>query len=160
LLGEEIATKRIVVTLMSAWLAMLPAYAQGANKLRVLAAPGVVKNKPKDWRNNLSVAGSKLVLSCPKCLPIQAVITPKAEVVALRYGQNAYHHWAAGIVTGIFSLGIGAIVGFWPHHQHFFSVDLKSGRVEQFPGRTFCGNSGLSPGPLRNVRFTPMLGTG
>jgi hypothetical protein len=47
----------------------------------------------------------------------------------LRYGQNAYHHWVSGVVTGIFSLGIGLIVGLMPHHQHYFSVDLKSGKV-------------------------------
>lgn len=34
-----------------------------------------------------------------------------------------------GIVTGVFSLGVGAIVGFMPHHQHFFSIDLKNGKA-------------------------------
>jgi|SRR5690242_2868495 len=43
--------------------------------------------------------------------------------------KNAYHHWVSGIVTGVFSLGVGAIVGLMPHHEHFYSVDLKDGKV-------------------------------
>ncbi|MGH9489838.1 MAG: hypothetical protein ACRD17_04965 [Terriglobales bacterium] len=109
--------------------AFAPLLAQSANKLRVLAAPGVTQLKPKDWHNSLAVAASSLVLDCPKCAPIQAVSIPQSEIAGLRYGQNAYHHWVSGVVTGIFSLGIGAIVGFMPHHQHFFSIDLKDGKV-------------------------------
>lgn len=108
---------------------LIPVYAQSASKLRVLAAPGVMRSQPKDWHNSLAVAGSDLVLTCPKCSPVQAVTIAKDQIAALRYGQNAYHHWVSGIVTGVFSLGIGAIVGFMPHHQHFFSVDLKDGKV-------------------------------
>jgi hypothetical protein len=57
------------------------------------------------------------------------VNVPKEDIEAVRYGQNAYHHWVAGLVTGIVSLGAGAIVGFMPHHQHFFSVDMKEGKA-------------------------------
>ena len=110
-------------------MAALPAYPQAANKLRVLGAPGVTQTKPKDWHNSLSVSGNDLRLSCPKCSPIQVVDIQKAEISDLRYGQNAYHHWVSGIVTGVFSLGVGAIVGLMPHHQHFYSVDLKNGKV-------------------------------
>lgn len=98
-------------------------------KLRVLAAPGVTQSNQKDWHNTLSASTTALTLDCRKCSPIQAVTIPIAQIATLRYGQNAYHHWVAGIVTGVFSLGIGAIVGFMPHHQHFFSVDLKDGKV-------------------------------
>lgn len=51
------------------------------------------------------------------------------NIATLRYGGNAYHHWVAGIVSGVFSLGIGLIVGLMPHHQHYFSIDTKDGKV-------------------------------
>lgn len=122
--------KKIAVVAMSLWLAVLPGYALTAKKLRVLAAPGINQNQdPNNWHNTLGVSGNDLVLTCTKCLPIQTVSILKPDIAEVRYGQNAYHHWAAGIVTGIFSLGIGAIVGFMPHHQHFFSVDLKNGKA-------------------------------
>ena len=114
-----------LVVFIFAW----PLYSQTATKLRVVSAPGVTEANPKDWHNSLSAANDKLTLSCPKCSPIQSVTVPKAEISALRYGQNAYHHWASGIVTGVFSLGVGLIVGAMPHHQHFFSIDLKNGKV-------------------------------
>ena len=121
---------KIAVATLTLCLTVLPAYAQTAKKLRVLAAPGINQNtQPKNWHNTLSISGNNLVLTCPKCTPIQTVKIPKAEIKEIRYGQNAYHHWAAGIVTGIFSLGIGAIVGFMPHHQHFYSIDLKDGKA-------------------------------
>ena len=121
--------KRILAFLAVFCISVWPAYSQAATKLRVLTAPGVNETKPKDWHNTLSIANKKLMLSCPKCSPIQVVTVPKDEVSELRYGQNAYHHWVSGIVTGVFSLGVGAIVGLMPHHQHFFSVDLKDGKV-------------------------------
>lgn len=122
--------QKIVTAVLALCLTTLPVYAQTANKLRVLGAPGINENsQPKNWHNTLGVSGNNLVLSCLKCIPIQTVSVPKAEISEVRYGQNAYHHWAAGIVTGIFSLGIGAIVGFMPHHQHFYSIDLKNGKA-------------------------------
>ena len=105
------------------------AFAQTATKLRVLAAPGVTQNDTKDWHNTLAPDGNTLKLTCPKCQPQQTLSTPADQIASLRYGDNAYHHWATGAVTALFTLGIGAIVGFMPHHQHFFSIDLKSGRV-------------------------------
>lgn len=107
----------------------LPGFAQAAKKLRVLAAPGVSSLNPKSWHNSLAVSRNDLVLTCPKCAPIQTISITKDQVSALRYGQNAYHHWVSGVVTGFFTVGIGAIVGFMPHHQHFFSVDLKTGQA-------------------------------
>lgn len=122
--------KKVAAVTLALCLSTLPVYGQTARKLRVLAAPGINQNpQPKNWHNTLGIAGSNLVLTCPKCTPIQTVTVPKAEIAEVRYGQNAYHHWAAGIVTGIFSLGIGAIVGFMPHHQHFYSIDLKDGKA-------------------------------
>lgn len=105
------------------------ASAQAIKKVRVLTAPGVATTKPKDWHNTLGISGKDLVLHCPKCTPIKTVSLTAKEIGTLRYGQNAYHHWIAGAVTGFFTLGIGAIVGFWPHHQDFFSIDLKDGKV-------------------------------
>jgi hypothetical protein len=121
--------KGTLVLFAAICMASLPAYPQSANKLRVLTAPGVNETAPKDWHNTLAVSGKTLTLDCRKCPPIQAVSVKQADVAALRYGQNAYHHWASGIVTGVFSLGVGLIVGAMPHHQHFFSVDLKDGKV-------------------------------
>lgn len=110
---------------MVAW----PAYPQSEDKLRVLVAPGVTKTDPKDWHNSLAISGETLTLTCPKCSPIQAITIPKSDIAALHYGQNAYHHWVSGIVTGVASLGVGLIVGAMPHHQHFFSVDTKDGKA-------------------------------
>jgi hypothetical protein len=89
----------------------------------------VTKTEPKDWHNSLGISGQNLTLNCPKCSPIQAIAVPATDIAALRYGQNAYHHWVTGIVSGAFSLGVGLIVGLMPHHQHFFSVDTKEGKV-------------------------------
>jgi hypothetical protein len=121
--------KRTLVAVCFAGLIAMPAYSQSAQKLRVIAAPGVTKSDAKDWKNRLSVSSTDIILNCPKCTPIQNVSTPISQVASLRYGQNAYHHWVSGIVTGAFSLGIGLIVGLMPHHQHYFSIDLKDGKV-------------------------------
>jgi hypothetical protein len=121
--------KNTLILFTAIVLMVSPAYPQAANKLRVLGAPGVTQTNQDDWHNSLSVSGDLLRLDCPKCSPIQAVNIQKADISDLRYGQNAYHHWVSGIVTGVFSLGIGAIVGFMPHHQHFYSVDMKDGKV-------------------------------
>jgi hypothetical protein len=102
---------------------------QAADKLRVIAAPGLTKSDAKDWNNTLALSGQNFVLTCPKCTPIQTITVAVADVSGLRYGQNASHHWVSGIVTGAFSLGIGLIVGLMPHHQHYFSLDLKDGKV-------------------------------
>lgn len=117
----------IVVALIAMLTILSPA--QTATKLRVLAAPGITKNNPKDWHNTLAPDGNVLKLTCPKCEPTQSLSVQAASIAGLRYGNNAYHHWAVGGVTALFTLGIGAIVGFMPHHQHFFSIDLKSGKV-------------------------------
>ena len=102
---------------------------QTVTKLRVIAGPGITKSDEKDWGNSLAVSDQNIVLTCPKCSPIQSVTVSISQIADLRYGQNAYHHWVSGIVTGLFSLGIGLIVGLMPHHQHFFSIDLKDGKV-------------------------------
>ena len=102
---------------------------QTVTKLRVIAGPGITKSDEKDWDNTLAVSDPNIVLTCPKCSPIQSVTVSISQVAALRYGQNAYHHWVTGIVSSLFSLGIGLIVGLMPHHQHFFSIDLKDGKV-------------------------------
>jgi hypothetical protein len=121
--------KKVLAVLSALCIFAWPAYPQTANKLRVLTAPGAKEASPKDWHNSLAVSGDILTLHCPKCSPIQAVTVPRAEIASLRYGQNAYHHWVAGIVTGVFSLGTGLVVGLMPHHQHFFSIDLRDGGV-------------------------------
>lgn len=124
--------KKFMALLLSTTLlfgAFLPALAQDITKLRVLGAPGVTKTDPKDWHNSLSFQGKTLTLSCPKCSPINTVTMSADDIAALRYGGNAYHHWVAGIVSGVFSLGIGLIVGLMPHHQHYFSIDTKEGKV-------------------------------
>lgn len=121
--------KRFLVFVLSVYLIAAPAVPQSADKLRVIAAPGVTKSDAKDWKNTLTISGQNVVLNCPKCAPIQAITVGVADVAALRYGQNAYHHWVSGVVTGVFSLGIGLIVGLMPHHQHYFSLDLKDGKV-------------------------------
>jgi hypothetical protein len=127
---RSVRMKSALMALSALWIAVLPSYAQTAKKLRAVTAPGITENQqPKSWHNTLAVSGDNLVLTCPKCLPIQTVSVKKEEIDKLRYGQNAYHHWAAGIATGIFTLGVGAIIGFMPHHQHFFSVDLKNGKA-------------------------------
>jgi hypothetical protein len=121
--------KTFLVLLAAFCLFAAPAYPQSANKLRVLSAPGVKEAAPKNWHNSLGISGDELDLHCPKCSPIHDIEIPRAEIGTLRYGQNAYHHWVAGIVTGIFSLGTGLIVGLMPHHQHFFSIDMNDGKV-------------------------------
>lgn len=121
--------RKILFALVTLTITTAPLYAQNATKLRVIAAPGVTKAQPKNWHNSLGVSGKELVLHCPKCAPIQTVDIAEKDIAALRYGQNAYHHWVAGIVSGVFSLGVGLIVGLMPHHQHFFSVDTKEGKV-------------------------------
>jgi hypothetical protein len=96
--------KASVALVVALCLAVLPAYSQSANKLRVLTAPGVTKTDEKDWKNTLTVSGQDLVINCPKCDPIKSVTTPLSEIATLHYGQNAYHHWVAGIATGVLSL--------------------------------------------------------
>lgn len=121
--------RRILSILLAIWIIAPPVLPQSADRLRVIAAPGITKSDAKDWKNTLTVSGQNLVLNCPKCTPIQSITVAQADVGTLRYGQNAYHHWVSGVVTGVFSLGIGLIVGLMPHHQHYFSLDLKSGKV-------------------------------
>lgn len=121
--------KRTLVLLIIAYVFTPSAYSQTANKLRVLTAPGVTESKPKDWKNSLAISGDKLMLHCPQCSPVQTVAIAKTDIASLRYGQNAYHHWVSGIVTGVASLGVGLIVGAMPHHQHYFSVDTKDGKA-------------------------------
>ncbi|MGB6974461.1 MAG: hypothetical protein WBD67_07245 [Terracidiphilus sp.] len=122
--------KRFAGIAVALCLTVLPAYPQqSATKLRVVTAPGVTKLDQKDWNNTLTITGQDLVLDCKKCSPIQTVTVPVASIAALHYGQNAYHHWAAGIAAGVLSLGVGLIVGLMPHHQHFFSIDEKDGKV-------------------------------
>lgn len=110
-------------------LTVQPLCAQTADKVRVITAPGITDTDQKNWKNTLTISGQSLTLNCPKCTPIQTVTTPVSEIAALHYGQNAYHHWVAGIVTGILSLGVGLIVGLMPHHEHYFSIDQKNGKV-------------------------------
>ncbi|MGH9488763.1 MAG: hypothetical protein ACRD04_14405 [Terriglobales bacterium] len=105
------------------------AMGQTAKKLRVLAAPGVTLTKPKDWKNTIGATGDDLIVHCPRCEPVSLISIPAADIAEIQYGDNAYHHWAAGAVTGFLTLGVGAIVGFMPHHQHYYSIDLKNGRV-------------------------------
>lgn len=121
--------KKVVAVLATLWVAVWPVYSQSADKLRVLAAPGVTKTDAKDWKNTLNVSGQDLVLNCAKCSPIQSITTPVSEIALIHYGQNAYHHWVAGIATGALSLGAGLIVGLMPHHEHYFSIDRKDGKV-------------------------------
>lgn len=124
--------KTIVAVLLCATLLLapvLPVAAQDFSKLRVLGAPGITKADPKDWHNSLALQGKTLTLSCPKCSPINTVTLTAENIATLRYGGNAYHHWVAGVVTGVFTLGVGLIVGLMPHHQHYFSIDTKDGKV-------------------------------
>ena len=121
--------RRFVGVVAALGLVVSPAYSQSANKLRVLTAPGVDKTDQKDWRNTITVSGQNLVLGCPKCSPVQTVSTAVSDIATLHYGQNAYHHWVTGIATGVLSLGAGLIVGLMPHHQHYFSIDQKDGKV-------------------------------
>ena len=121
--------KKVGSLLIVASLIAAPTYSQTVRKLRVLTAPGITDTAQKDWGNTLSVSDKTLKLTCPKCSPIQSVSIAAGDIASLRYGQNAYHHWVAGIVSGVLSLGVGLIVGLMPHHQHYFSLDLKSGKV-------------------------------
>ncbi len=118
-----------VIPVAALCLAVSPAYSQSAGKLRVMTAPGVTKTDPKDWKNTLTISGQNLILNCPKCDPVMSVTTSLSQIAELHYGQNAYHHWVAGIATGVLSLGVGLIVGLMPHHQHYFSIDQKDGKV-------------------------------
>lgn len=130
--SEEKPLKKIIALLVGASFlfgALMPVFAQDITKLRVLGAPGVTKADPKDWHNSLAIQGKTLTVNCPKCSPINTVTLSADDIGALRYGGNAYHHWVAGIVSGVFSLGIGLIVGLMPHHQHYFSIDTKEGKV-------------------------------
>lgn len=121
--------KTCLVLLSALCLFAAPAYSQTANKLRVLTAPGVKETAPKDWHNSLTISSGELALHCPKGSPVHDVEIPRTETGTLSCGQNVYHHWVAGIVTGIFSLGTGLIVGLVTHHQHFFSIDMNDGKV-------------------------------
>ena len=121
--------RRFVGIVLAVCMTAFPAYSQSANKLRVITAPGVTKTDQKDWHNTLTLSGQDLVLSCGKCSPIQTVSIPVTSIAKLHYGQNAYHHWVAGIATGVLSLGVGLIVGLMPHHEHYFSIDEKDGKV-------------------------------
>lgn len=121
--------KKATAALVTLCLAAQPLFAQTASKVRVITAPGVTDTDQKNWKNTLTISGQSLTLSCPKCAPIQTVTTSVSDIVSLHYGQNAYHHWVAGIVTGILSLGVGLIVGLMPHHEHYFSIDQKNGKV-------------------------------
>jgi hypothetical protein len=99
--------KTIVAVLLSAVLLfapVLPVAAQDVDKLRVLGAPGVTKVDPKDWHNSLSLQGKTLTLNCPKCSPTSTVTLAAENIATLRYGGNAYHHWVAGIVSGLFTV--------------------------------------------------------
>ncbi len=125
------------------------------DKVRVLAAPGVNTTDVKDWHNSLSISDKELLLNCPKCTPIQTVTVSTADVSSLRYGGNAYHHWVAGIVSGAFTLGVGLIVGLMPHHQHYFSIDLKSGKVLGIQADK--GNYREIAGRLENATNLPII---
>jgi hypothetical protein len=120
--------KRAASLLVIASLIGAPTYSQTVRKLRVLTAPGITDTAQKDWGNTLAVSDKTLKLTCPKCSPIQSVSIDAGEITSLRYGQNAYHHWVAGIVSGVLSLGVGLIVGLMPHHEHYFSIDTKDGK--------------------------------
>lgn len=101
-------------------------------KLRVLTAPGVAHSDAKDWDNSLQISGDSLVLQCATCAPRQSITLARSEIADLRYGQNAYHHWVTGIVTGLLTPIGGIIIAVMPHHQHFYSIDLKNGKVLGF----------------------------
>lgn len=121
--------QRFTSALVTLCMIAQPLLGQTATKVRVLTAPGVTDTDQKNWKNTLSISGQTLTLSCPKCAPIQTVTTPVSDIGTLHYGQNAYHHWVAGIITGVLSLGVGLIVGLMPHHEHYFSIDRKDGKV-------------------------------
>lgn len=120
--------KRTASLLIVLMLIGAPTYSQTVSKVRVLTAPGVTDTAQKDWNNTLAVSDKSLKLTCPKCSPIQSVSVAAGDIASLRYGQNAYHHWVAGIVSGVLSLGVGLIVGLMPHHEHYFSIDTKDGK--------------------------------
>lgn len=105
-----------------------PAPAAPANssvgKLRILTTTKVSNSKPDDWGNTLSVQDKNINIDCASCTPPKLTIAA-ADINSLSYGEAAYHHWKAAIATGVLSLGAGAIVGFWPHHRHFLTLDLK-----------------------------------
>lgn len=113
-------TKLIVLLLMA-----VPVYGQAANKVRVLSAPGTSNSSPTSWANSLSAANDTIDLNCSACTPNQKVSVATANVDSISYGEAAYHHWKAGLATSLVTLGGGAIVGFWPHHRHYFTVTMK-----------------------------------
>ena len=152
-----IIAREVLFVLIAFATAASPAFAQGVKKLRVLSAPGVTTTAEKDWHNTLTVSGKDLDLSCPKCSPIQEVDIPENDISGLRYGQNAYHHWVAGIVTGIFSLGAGLVIGLMHHHKHFFSIDTKEGKVLAIQADK--GNYRRIAGMLENFTGLPILVT-
>ena len=109
----------------------LPAYGQtntktdAPSKLRVLSAPGMTNSTPDSWQNTLSAEDQKIDLVCNSCTPTKNISVPVADVDSVSYGEAAYHHWKAGLATSLATLGGGAIVGFWPHHRHYFTINLK-----------------------------------
>ena len=149
--------RKILFVLIAFATAASPICAQGINKLRVLSAPGVTKSADKDWHNTLTVSGKDLDLSCPKCSPVQKVDIPENDIATLRYGQNAYHHWVAGIITGVFSLGAGLVIGLMHHHKHYFSIDTKEGKVLAIQADK--GNYRQIAGMLENLTGLPILVT-
>jgi hypothetical protein len=126
-----------------------------AEKVRVLAAPGVNTVDPKDWGNTLTISDKGLVVECKKCTPIQTITIDMTDISELRYGGNAYHHWVAGIVSGAFSLGVGLIIGLMPHHEHYFSIGLKSGKVLGIQADK--GNYREVAGRLQNATSLPII---
>lgn len=86
--------KKAAATTLALCLTALPLYAapaantQTAKKLRVLAAPGITQNQqPNNWHNTFGVSGDNLVLTCPKCMPIQTVSVPKNQIVENATGK-------------------------------------------------------------------------
>lgn len=114
-----------MVKLMLLLLIAAPVYGQTANKVRVLSAPGTNNSSPTSWANSLSAENNTIDLVCGACAPNQKVSVPAANVDSISYGEAAYHHWKAGLATSVLTLGGGAIVGFWPHHRHYFTITLK-----------------------------------
>lgn len=94
------------------------------DKLRVVSTAAVTNAKPDDWGNTVSVENKMIDLNCPACTPAKLAISA-ADVTSISYGEAAYHHWKAGIATAVLSLGVGAVVGFWPHHRHFLTLEMK-----------------------------------
>jgi hypothetical protein len=49
--------KKALTVLLALWIITAPVFSQSADKLRVIAAPGVTKSDAKDWKNTLTVSG-------------------------------------------------------------------------------------------------------